>query len=243
VSEERGTRAEGRIQRSLKLALLTLVFGLSASLAGPPALAAQDSREAKGRAFFATGEYQSALDVYVTLFGDRGDPVYLRNIGRCYQKLRRPDKAIDSFQEYLRRYPKLKPSERREVETFIEEMKKLKAEQESAASAPRSPDRADADEPRSPVSPVAAPVAASNLRTIPANSTAVTGTKAAPLVIANPDTAPEAPPDESKPLTRRWWFWAGMGGVLIAGAVAAAVILGGGGTTRPDCPPPYTCTH
>jgi hypothetical protein len=68
------------------------------------------------------------------------DPLYLRNIGRCYQKLKNPDKSIDAFKEYLRR-AKVKSRERDEVNGFIKEMEDLKAQQAaappSAAARPR----------------------------------------------------------------------------------------------------------
>src|SRR5437764_4541216 len=79
---------------------------------------AEDRRERQGRALFAKGEYQAALDIYANLFAQMGDPIYLRNIGRCYQKLQQPDKSIDAFREYLRR-GHVKPKERAEVDGFI----------------------------------------------------------------------------------------------------------------------------
>ena len=121
-----------RVGALLGLVLPLLV--LAAALSSAPAAAADDRREAKGRALFVKGEYQSALEIYATLFSEKNDAIYLRNIGRCFQKLRQPVKAIESFRDYLRRSPKLKANERREIEGFIEEMKALKAEQDAAAA-------------------------------------------------------------------------------------------------------------
>ena len=105
---------------------------------GATAFAAEDPREVEGRALFAKGEYESAVDLYAKLFAEKGDPIYLRNIGRCNQKLRRPDRAIDAFREYLRRARKLKPAERQEIEGFIQEMEELRSQQAADAERERA---------------------------------------------------------------------------------------------------------
>src|SRR3954468_3920229 len=78
----------------------------------------EDRREVQGREMFGKGDYPAALDIYANLFAERNDPVFLRNIGRCYQMMEEPDKAIKAFREYLRR-AHVKPAERSEVEGFI----------------------------------------------------------------------------------------------------------------------------
>ena len=115
-----------------RLALLAAV--LIAAWVGP-AHGAEDRREVKGRKLFVRGEYEKALDIYAELFAEKADPIYLRNIGRCNQKLKRPDKAIDAFREYLRR-AHVKPAEREEIEGFIHEMEQLQAEQAATTTAP-----------------------------------------------------------------------------------------------------------
>jgi tetratricopeptide (TPR) repeat protein len=94
----------------------------------------EDPRERQGRALYAKGQYQEALDIYAELFAEKGDPLYMRNIGRCNQKLRRPDKAIDAFRDYLRRAHKIKPAEREEIEGYIKEMQDLKAQMDRQAA-------------------------------------------------------------------------------------------------------------
>ena len=93
-----------------------------------PVLAAPvDKRELEARADFAAGRYQKAVDTFAQLFADTGDPLYLRNIGRCYQKMKRAQEATDSFQEYLLKSKNLSKSERQEIEGYIKEMQALKA--------------------------------------------------------------------------------------------------------------------
>lgn len=130
----------------VRAGLLAVVMAVGLATAGlaPPAVAAEDPRELQARRHYAKGEYDAALELYATLFGESGDPLHLRNIGRCNQKLERPDKAIGAFRDYLQRGRKLKASERQEIESYIKEMEELKARQarereKSAAEAPPKP--------------------------------------------------------------------------------------------------------
>ena len=118
--------------------LLGLALPMVCGAGGATAFAAEDPRELEGRTLFAKGEYEAALDLYAKLFAEKSDPIYLRNIGRCNQKLRRPDRAIDAFREYLRRARKVKPAERQEVEGFIHEMEELRAQQAADAERERA---------------------------------------------------------------------------------------------------------
>ena len=171
------------------------------------ARAADDPRELEGRAMFAKGEYHKALDIYAALFAENGDPLFLRNIGRCYQKLRLPDKAIDAFREYQRRSPALKPSERAEIDGFIKEMEDLRREQAASTAPPPPPVDLRAREPVVPP-PDSAPAAA---------------------VVSQPEPAPD------RPIYTRWWFWTAAAAVA-AGAVITAVALSGGSSTSVgDC--------
>ena len=121
------------------LLAVVMAVGLATTAVAPPAVAADDPRELQARRLYAKGEYDAALELYATLFAESGDPLFLRNIGRCNQKLERPDKAIGAFRDYLQRGRKLKTSERQEIESYIKEMEELKArqarEREKAATA------------------------------------------------------------------------------------------------------------
>src|SRR5882724_440352 len=95
-------------------AVLLVAASAAAHAAGP-----LDKREVEARADFAAGRYQKAVDTFAQLFADTADPVYLRNIGRCYQKMKRPHEAIDSFQEYLHKAKNLTKNERKEIDGYI----------------------------------------------------------------------------------------------------------------------------
>jgi tetratricopeptide (TPR) repeat protein len=123
----------------------------------------QRERERKAMSAYAATRYQEALDIYADLYADFHDPLYLRNIGRCHQKLRHADEAIASFEEYLSKYKRLSAAEIEEVQGWIAEMKEL---QKAQAPAPaRSSRRRLRPRPRPrrwsrpapPPAPVAAP--------------------------------------------------------------------------------------
>jgi len=118
--------------------------------AEPRALAAAGSedREAKARELFALGRYEEALAIYGKLYADSPHPTYLRNIGRCYQNLRRPYNAISSFEDYLRQSPNLPADQRHLVEGYIREMRELKAKQAASAAPPAGDAPPAASKPR-----------------------------------------------------------------------------------------------
>ena len=166
---------------------------------GAPALAATDKRELQAREDFAAGRYQEALDIFAKLYAEKLHPNYLRNIGRCYQNLGDPDKAISAFREYLRKAKGVSVEERAEVEGYIKEMEAL-AMRKQLEAAPKSPPP--------PPPQLAAP------------ATTPTASPAAVTLTATPE--PAAPASESSPFYTRWWFWTIVGGVAVAGAGLAA---------------------
>jgi hypothetical protein len=201
---------------------------------------AEDRRETEGRSWFAKGEYEKALDLFAELFAESNDPVYLRNIGRCYQKLKRPEKSIDAFREYLRR-AHVRPAEREEVNGFIKEMQDLQASQAGtaptapAASSPKpfEPTAPPTPAPAAPAvepAPVVPPAAAAASATSPSETTSAPG---ATLVSTS-----EPHPDEggARPITKQWWFWTGIGAVVVAGVVTAIVLSSGHSAVIPPCP-------
>lgn len=211
---------KGRIVAVLALVLVTL----SASEAG--ARKDEDRREVEGRALFAKGDYPAALDIFATLFAEKNDPIYLRNIGRCYQKLEQPGKAIDAFREYLRR-AKVKPAERTEIEGFISNMEEMQKRQ--AATTPPPATESRPTPPHESATP--APVAA-------APAPEPSGASAPGAVLVQPATPDEEPKADKGSIARRWWFWTGLA-VLVAGGTATAFVLAR--PTIPTCPSNTPC--
>jgi hypothetical protein len=163
---------------------------------GNEARAATDKRELQAREDFAAGRYQEAVDIFAKLYAEKLHPNYLRNIGRCYQNLGQPEKAISAFREYLRKAKTVSADERAEVDGYIKEMEDLEARKQAPAATPPP----SASPPASPL-PSAAPMPAA----APADG-ATLATTAAPSAA-----------NESSPIYARWWFWGIVGGVVLAG--------------------------
>jgi len=186
-----------KLRRAGALAALVLIGTLAQAAPSQAAPKAKDSRELRAREAFATGRYQDAIDLYGKLYAETLHPTYLRNIGRCYQKLKEPDKAIDSFRDYLGRAKNLPAAERAEVDGYIAEMEALKKQQDADKAAAAAP------------APVAAPVVAPVPRLEPA----------APAPQPQLVATTVAPAPESTPFYKRGWFWGVAAGVVAAGVV------------------------
>jgi tetratricopeptide (TPR) repeat protein len=155
---------------------------------------ATDPREMQAREAYAAGSYKEALDIYTRLYAEKLHPTYLRNIGRCYQNLGEPDRAISSFREYLRKAKNLPADERAEVEGYIGEMEELQKKNAAAAAPTRPlPQAAPPVEPSPPPSLV----------------------QPRPMATAEQS----APANAESPFYKRAWFWALVGGVVVAGTV------------------------
>jgi tetratricopeptide (TPR) repeat protein len=187
--------------------------------------------ELKARESFAAGRYDEALQTFAKLYAETLHPVYLRNIGRCHQKMRDPQKAIDAFKDYLAKSPKsgkdkVTPEERTEIEGYIKEMEALR---DTTAASDEANRHAAATPP--PVVPIAAPVTAAAPPAAPppaASEPAVTLTSPPPADAA----------DQGRPVYTRWWFWTIIGVAVVGGTVAAIALSGGG---KPHCPPGIKC--
>ena len=193
---------------TFRSALRSIAFGVALALvAATPARvhAAPDEREIQAREDFAAGRYQMAVELFARLYAETLHPIYLRNIGRCYQNLGEPDRAISSFRDYLHKGKNISADERAEVEGYIKEMEDLKR---TKAAAPPGATPAPAKPPALPAAPPPA------VQPQPAPRATVDLTK----------TAPPSPSEESSPVYERWWFWAAVvGGVAAAVAVPAAL--------------------
>jgi hypothetical protein len=207
---------------------LGLVMALALALAAGEARAADhqvNQMEMTARESFAAGRYAEALESFAKLYAQTLDPVYLRNIGRCHQKMREPDKAIDAFHDYLAKTKsgkqKIGADEREEIQGYIKEMEALRDEQAKAAAA--------APVPVTPIPSAPAPVASPAPVLAPAPNP--TDTQAAATLTAT------APPPEAQdhPIYKRWWFWTIIGVVVVGGAVGVLALSSGG---KPSCAAP-----
>ena len=198
----------------------TFLVAAAPIVAAPAAHAAKtdNATEMKAREAFAAGRYDEALDLFAKLYAQTLHPVYLRNIGRCHQKMRQPEQAIDKFNEYLVKEKKISADERKEIDGYIKDMETLRDEQ-ARQKAPPPP----------PVTPINAgnnpPPPPPNYNYYPPPPQ--TGTTSGTLVAQPP------PPQEDAPIYKKWWFWTGIGAVVITSVIVAVVLTSG--TTKPEC--------
>jgi tetratricopeptide (TPR) repeat protein len=183
---------------------------MSALLVAGQARGQEDDPEVTARTYFAAGKYQEALDIFAKLYAHTLHPTYLRNIGRCYQNMGRPDEAITAFREYLRKAGTLDPNQQAEIDRYIAEMEALKAQREAKTAAGPAPPAP------APAPSTAAPITLDHLEPTP---------RAAPTpsVEASLRASPAAPVEPASPFYKRWWFWTAVG-AAVAGGVAVALV-------------------
>ena len=73
--------------RSPRFAVVLGVLLLATGLDGAARADQARDEELKARKAFGSGDFKGALDIYTDLFARNPHPTYMRNIGRCYQKL------------------------------------------------------------------------------------------------------------------------------------------------------------
>lgn len=185
-----------------------------------------NATEMKAREAFAAGRYDDALDLFAKLYAQTLHPVYLRNIGRCHQKMHQPEQAIDKFNEYLAKEKKISADERKEIDGYIKEMETLRDEQ-ARQKAPPPPNNPSLSNP--PVTPINAGnnPPPPNYNYYPPPPPPQTGTTSGTLV------AQPTPSQEGAPIYKKWWFWTGIGAVVVTTVIVAVVLSGG--TDRPEC--------
>jgi len=198
--------------------VLCLLIVLAMATVSSRAIAEVDGREMRAREAFAAGRYQEALDGFVKLYAEKLHPNYLRNIGRCYQNLGDPDKAISSFREYLRKAKAVGSDERQEVEGYIKEMEELKRQREAAATPPPPPQPTVTSPPPPAIEPPRQPT----------------------LTLTQPPPPPE-PVHEEAPVYKKWWFWTLIGGAVVGGLGIAAAAGAFTKTQDASCMAPVKC--
>ena len=210
-------------------ALLSIVLTLGVLLAASAPVNAQDTadelRDAEGRglfeagrAAFADGRYEDALDYYDRAYELTHRPELLYNIGSAYDRLRRDREALAAFEEYRRALPDAVNA--REVDARMRVLRDAIAHDQVASL----PAIAAHVEP----SPSAAPPSTEHATEPESTTTA----SAEPPATASP--APVEHHDDGPGLIGEWWLWA-IVGVVAAGGIVLGVVLAtqNGSTTYP----------
>ena len=218
-------------------AVLGAVLVMLLALAGAAQAAPQVKEEKKAIQSFAAGRYDEALEIYAKLYADTLNPVYLRNIGRCHQKLKQPEKAIESFQDYLQKGKNISADEKVEINGYIKDMEALRDEQ-ARQQQPAPPPTPVAPAQPAPVQPIpAAPgpsVTAPGYAAQPATSPYPAPPPGSDQQPAGTLVAQQQPAEQSGPVYTKWWFWTIIGAVVVGGVVTAVVLSSG--TSKPACP-------
>jgi hypothetical protein len=234
------------------------IVGAGAGIAqAAPAVSARESEkeaELNARQAFAAARYDEAIELFARLYAQTLNPIYLRNIGRCHQKKREADKAIDAFHDYLAKQKSITSSERKEIQGYIKEMEQLRDEQAKEREAqqarpvfapappapppttgpgwgPPSPSGSNGPNGTAPTTINLAPAPNSNGAAYGTPPAGAQPTSGSPVLVS----AQGAPPaGDDHPVYTRWWFWTALG-VVAAGGIAAALLIPGG-VTKPTCP-------
>jgi tetratricopeptide (TPR) repeat protein len=208
-------RAPDATQRGLSLTGMTMslvlfrtlvCFSLLALASVARPVSADDKRDAEAKALFQAGReafeggrYEAALARWQEAYDLSSRSTLLYNIGLAQDRLRQDDKALASFKAYLEQVPD--SENRQEVEGRIKALEKARDERSAAAAATPTPQET-------------------------ANQSQVAdATRNGPVVTDSgpSDTA------STKPLTKQWWFWTGVGAVIVGGVVVALAASSGGG--------------
>jgi hypothetical protein len=202
--------------------LTVMAFGLAVSAAPAPAFAQpreltakqradKEKREKKALTDFSAGKYQEAIDLMAELYADFQEPMYYRNIGRCYQKLGDPDRAIAAFEEFLAKGKDAPPASIAETKELIKQMQELKQKRAAEHTAAQPP-------PPPPLQPTQPNVAPATGPTTPLTTTGPTTPPPrdpGPSVTVVEPTPP--PPKASSGGHTAAWILLG-GGAVLAGA-------------------------
>lgn len=86
---------------------------------------------------YKQGKYQEAARLLTDLSIDHPDVVSLkRNLGACYYYLRRPEPALSNLRDYLMHKDDITPGDKSEVERWIDEMERLRAQNAHPSTSP-----------------------------------------------------------------------------------------------------------
>jgi tetratricopeptide (TPR) repeat protein len=201
--------------RSLALSTLAACAVLVAVAASPALADSHNKDEARAEfdqaeTHYKLGRFQEALDAYTRAYEIYPAPALLFDIGQCHRNLKNYERAIFFFEGYLR--DETNPARRTLAEELIAESK-AEIERQRAAAAIPPPISSD----------VATALAAGPAGSQTAQPTAVTP----PAELSRPAASPAllearpAPEPPQRPVTRRWWFWAGVGAVAVAAGAFA----------------------
>jgi len=189
----------------MRLLAATLILTLCAPTSGAEEDTSDRARSLyeQGMAHFQLAEYDEAIRKWQDGFRTKPEPEFLYNLGQAYRLSNRPDKALQSYQAYLRMAPEA--ANRPEVERRIAALQVFIAQNPHPSPPPAAP--TGPAKPEAPSEPTSPPRAFSD------------GSSGAVVVASAP---------ARRPLAKRPVFWGVLaaGVVVVAGAVTLGVVLG-----------------
>ena len=155
-----------------------------------------------GKAAYEAGRYEQALGYFEQAYEQSKRPRMLYNIGQAADRLRRDERALEAFREFLRVLPD--DPVREEVEMRIAALERAVAERKQAEQA-------------TPAVPLVSPAAAAE--TLAPTSSAEAVDSAFDERSIDSGEAPDGG------VLSKWWFWGSIGVVLAGGATVLVLVL------------------
>jgi tetratricopeptide (TPR) repeat protein len=174
--------------------------GTTTTPAAAPGAAAPEARELirRGNDLYRLSKFEEALVLYEKAYELDQRPSTLFNVAQCHRQLKRFDRALFLYRQYLRSNPPA--AHRAIVDGIIAQM-----EQQARQEAPATPGTATSS---GPDAPTAAPLLPRADAATPAAAAAAGSASAVPA---------------SRPWYRRWYVWTAVALVIAGGAVGGAV--------------------
>ena len=198
------------------------LVGQAAVAAGLDKRGEADAKEATQ--LFKQGRYGEAAPIYAKLSVDYPDmEVFERNLGACFYHLRKPEPALSNLRHYVGRKKNIGAEDKATVERWIDEMEKLRAQNEAGSVSPEPPMLLTG--PEQPASTKRAESVGPSAR--PGD----TENKPAGLALSS-ESGSSGLEETGSPIYKKWWFWTGVGAVVAAGVVTAVALSSGKGSSN-----------
>ncbi len=164
---------------------------------------------------YKTGDFEKALEEYQASYKLFSHPALLFNLGQTYRRLKQYEKAVQSYESFLREAAP-NSEKRDDAKSHVAELKALIASEQKSQNTPPN----EVVAPEAPPPPPAPPPV-----------------QLAPVVQTSVATTPNTSTEKHTPTYRKWWLWTVVG----AGAAAVAIGLGVGlaahSIAYPSAPP------
>jgi len=161
----------------------------------------------EGTKYYSLGEWTLAVDNYKAAYKLVQKPLLLYNIAQAYRLAKNFEQSLFFYKSFLNSQPDA--PNRAEIEGRIADLEKQIAMQEETSKKPPNG-----------ISPTPEDTA-----------------RASEAGVVNASPPPASVPtrsDRSRPIYKKWWFWAGVSAVAVGATVAVVALSGGSSSGEPD---------